>query len=287
VHVQGAGDLDDCDDGGGGDCPSGHEGKTGGGKDDCDDGDDDDCPVQVQGAGDHDDCDDDDDDDCPVEVQGKGDHDDCDHETTTTTVAVGGSSTTTVPGVTETTVLDIAAAGAECRRDIPYLGYDIDWPAGGTATITFLNPNGADIVYEEMPLSGEVLWPGANESPPDWPGWVLEDGVWIEADDGFLWARGTIQVQFEVNPTAVVSVSYPPASVACAGPQNTLAPPIPDVVGGVTITPPPPVTDEVEGVVQLPFTGVDTGPLMVIAFAVLTLGTLLVLSSRDDEPHSD
>jgi hypothetical protein len=289
-HEGKTGGKDDCDDGdhGGGDdgqCPTGHEGKTGG-KDDCDDGDhgdgdDGQCPTGHEGkTGGKDDCDDgDDDDDCP-----KGE-DDCDQGTTTTSTTIDGwssttiaESTTTVAGVTETT-LDIAAAGAECRNDIPYFAYDVDWPAGGTATITFLNPGGADIVHEDLPLSGAVLWPGANNSPPDWPGWILRDGTWVEGDDGFLWARGTIQVQFEVNPTAVVSVSYPPADAACAGPKN-----VRDVVAGVTITAPP-VTDQVGGVEVLPFTGVDTGPLLAIAFAVLALGTLLVMSSRDDEPE--
>jgi hypothetical protein len=223
-------------------------------------------------------------------VQGDhgGNKDDCDSGTTTTTTDPGSSSTsTTIAGVTVTTTLDIAAAGAECRSDIPYFAYDVDWPGGGTATITFLNPNGADIVHEDMPLTGAVLWPGANDSPPDWPGWILENGTWVEGDDGFLWARGTMQVQFEVNPTAVISVSYPPASVACAGPRNaSVVPSIPNVVGGVTITPPP-ITDEVEGVEQLPFTGVDTAPLMAVAFAILALGTLLVVSTRDEEPESN
>jgi hypothetical protein len=237
-------------------------------------------------TGDTDDCDHDDD-DCPVEVQGNhsGGKDDCDQETTTTTIDPGSSTTTTIAGVTVTTMLDIAAVGAECRSNIPYFAYDVDWPAGGTATITFINPTGADIVYQDVPLSGAVLWPGANDDPADWPGWILKDGVWVEGDDGFLWARGTVQVQFEVNPTAIVSVSYPASGAACAGPRNASVPGIPDVIGGVTITSPP-VTDEVEGVEQLPFTGIDAGPLMMIAFAILTLGTLLVMSTRDEDPEN-
>jgi hypothetical protein len=277
------GGKDDCDDHDGGECPSGHDGKSGGGKDDCDD-DDDDCPVTSQSQGDHDDCDPDDD-DCPVEHPGKdsGDDDDCDNETTTTTTIPGSSSTTTVAGVTVTTTLDIAAAGAECRRDIPYLGYDIDWPQGGTATITFVNPTGADIVHENMPLSGEVIWPGANHDPADWPGWILEDGVWVEGDDGFLWARGTIEVRFEVNPTALVQVSYPTTNVACAGPKNAPRPTVPDKVGGVTITPPPPPGDDVGGVTELPLTGIDPAPLAVSAFAVVALGALLVVAGRKED----
>jgi hypothetical protein len=211
---------------------------------------------------------------------GHHDDDDCDPGTTTstTTSTTSTSTTTTTVGGTTDTPLDIAAAGAECRNEIPYLAYDIDWPAGGTATITFINPVGADVVYPNVPLTGAVLWPGASENPPDWPGWVLENGKWVEADDGFLWARGTVQVQFEVNPTAVVTVSYPTSSAICAGPQN-----IPDVVGGVTITPPPPPGDDVGGVTVLPFTGIDAGAIAAIAFAALALGSLVLVSSRRED----
>jgi hypothetical protein len=99
------------------------------------------------------------------------------------------------------------------------------------ATITFLNPTGPDVVYEDVPMSGAVLWPGANDDPPDWPGWILEDGVWVAADDGFLWARGTISVLFAVNPSTVVTVSYTQGTSNCADPQN-----IPDEVAGTVVT---------------------------------------------------
>ena len=82
-------------------------------------------------------------------------------------------------------------------------------------------------------MSGAVLWPGASASPPDWPGWILQNGVWVAADDGFLWARGNISVLFEVNPSTVLTVSYPQSTEACADPEN-----IPDEVAGVVITPP-------------------------------------------------
>jgi hypothetical protein len=113
------------------------------GKEDCEE---EECPDLQALSGDHDgkagdtdDCDDDDDDDddddCPVEVK-SGDKDDCDEESTTTTTIPDSSTTTTIAGVTVTTMLDIAAVGAECRNDIPFFAYDVDWPGGGTATIT-------------------------------------------------------------------------------------------------------------------------------------------------------
>ena len=171
----------------------------------------------------------------------------------------------------------MAAIGAECFNDIPYLRYSIDYPAAQSATITFLNPTGADIVYENVPMSGAVLWPGASANPPDWPGWILQNGVWVAADDGFLWARGTISVLFEVNPSTVLTVSYPQSTEACADPEN-----IPDEVAGVVITPPT-TPGQIGGVEVLPFTGIHGGALAAVAFAALTLGGLMLLSARRDE----
>ena len=233
----------------------------------------DECPEVSALTGDHQDDEDCDSEECPeVPVQNGGDdaNEDEDCATTTTT------TTTTMPSIAPEE-LELTAIGAVCFNDIPYLSYAIDFPGGQSATITFLNPNGADIVYEDQPLSGAVLWPGASESPPDWPGWILEDGVWVAADDGFLWARGNISVLFEVNPSTVLTVSYPQTTEACADPEN-----VPDVVGGVVITPPTTPT-QIDGVEVLPFTGVPGGALAAVAFAALSLGGLMVLSARKDE----
>jgi hypothetical protein len=268
----GGGDHEDCDSE---ECPELTTQSRGDESKDC--GPSEECPeLAVQTGGDHDDDEDCDSEECPeLAVQTGGDHgddDDCAGITTTTS--------TTVPTVAPTTIpeeLDLAAVGAECFNDIPYLKYAIDYPAGQSATITFLNPTGADIVYEDVALSGAVLWPGASETPPDWPGWILQDGVWVAADDGFLWARGDIEVLFEVNPSAVLTVSYPQSSEACADPEN-----IPDEVEGTVITPPT-TPDQVDGVDVLPFTGVNGGALAAIAFGILALGCLMLISARRDE----
>jgi len=138
-----------------------------------------------------------------------------------------------------------------------------------------LNPAGPEVVYEDVPLSGSVLWPGASEDPPDWPGWIREDGVWVEADDGFLWARGTVSVLFEVNPSTMVTVSYEQGTGTCADPNL-------DVVGGVVITPPT-TPAQIGGVEVLPFTGFPGGALAAVAFSALALGGLMVLSAKRDE----
>ncbi|KAF2517139.1 Ig-like domain-containing protein [Flavobacterium foetidum] len=75
-----------------------------------------------------------------------------------------------------------------------------------------------------MPLAGNVLWPGtvlnANNIPTDWPGWVLVNGQWLEGNDGFELTRPAVTMQFVLNPTQSVTVNYPAASSGCnAKPQ--------------------------------------------------------------------
>ena len=102
----------------------------------------------------------------------------------------------------------------------------LNLPSATSVTITFVNPSGPDIVFPNLPLSGKVLWPGAvlNASGEivDWPGWTLQpDGTWVEGDE-FSWTRPTVQILFEVNPSATVTVDYPPATSACADPPPNL-----------------------------------------------------------------
>lgn len=118
-----------------------------------------------------------------------------------------------------------------CDDDVPYLEYLIE-PEGFTpddVSITWINPDGENVVYEDLPLEGRVLWAGAvagpNGEPLDWPGWIqLEDGSWIEGDDGFEWVRPSVDVQFQVNPEQTLTIGYPPSSPDCAAepPQNGL-----------------------------------------------------------------
>jgi hypothetical protein len=266
-------DDDDCDSE---ECPQLAAVSGGGdGSKDCEPDDGEECPdlaVQTSG-GDHQDDDDCDSEECPdlAAPNDGGDHqddEDCTPTTSTTT------TTTTLPAI-RPQPLELSAIGAECISDIPYLSYEIDYPPGQSATITFINPTGPDVVYEDVPLNGAVLWPGASMEPPDWPGWIRKDGVWVEADDGFLWARGTVSVLFEVNPSTVVTVSYEQGTGSCADPN-------PDVVGGVVITPPT-VPAQIGGVEVLPFTGFPVGELAAVAFSAMALGGLMVLGAKRDE----
>lgn len=110
-----------------------------------------------------------------------------------------------------------------CDGDVPYLRYDAVVegvePPPETATITFVNPSGDDYVLADQPLSGRVLWPGAEVDgagdPVDWPGWSLVDGEWVVGDE-WDWVRPSVEVLFEVNPTLSRTVAYPPSSPDCA-----------------------------------------------------------------------
>jgi LPXTG-motif cell wall-anchored protein len=119
-----------------------------------------------------------------------------------------------------------------CDDDVPYLEYIVD-PQGtdvSEVTITWINPTGDDVVYENLPLAARVLWAGAVTDEDgvgiDWPGWIqLEDGSWIQGDDGFEWVRPSVDILFEVNPEFTVTVDYPPSEPECdANPPQAVPP---------------------------------------------------------------
>jgi hypothetical protein len=164
-------------------------------------------------------------------------------------------TTTTVPEVTA--VLD-----PFCDNDTPWLAYDIEAPGlSDEATITF--SEGADsAVYTVAVGSGQVLWPGAEidtaGNPIDWPGWdQTADGTWfLNPDNPFAWARETVQVTVEVNPTfGPVTLEYPPAEPLC-----NAVPPVP----------PPDPPDE------LPATGSQPGGQALFGVLLLLAGIAVV-----------
>jgi LPXTG-motif cell wall-anchored protein len=183
-----------------------------------------------------------------------------------------------------------SSASAVCVGDIPYLSFVVDFGpefANNEVTITVQNPEGDDIVVvrtldDEGRLSAnDILWPGANDDPPDWPGWILdEDGNWVEADDGFLWARGTITVVFETNPTEVTQATYPPSSAICANPPTSETPPEDGDDSSTTTT----TTTTTTG---LPATGAQTATLALVGGGLLVGGTGLVISSRRRAARSE
>jgi hypothetical protein len=161
-----------------------------------------------------------------------------------------------------------------CKLDAPYLSYQllVTGTEADTATITFVNPDGDDIVYTDQPLAGDLLWPGAVVDPAtgkatDWPGWRLDaDGAWVEGDE-YDWVRPTVQVTFQVNPEATVTVDYPATTSECAGPQVEVL----DVSG----------ENPTAGPEVLAQTGAPAaGTLLRTAGLLLLLGSALVLMPR-------
>ena len=136
-----------------------------------------------------------------------------------------------------------------CDGDVPYLGYEASFPGGTSATVTFINPDGPDVIYDDLPLSGRVLWPGAvvgdDGEPLDWPGWTeTSPGVWVEGDE-FDWVRPSVSVIIEVNPSETFEIEYPPASPLCsANPPAPLGATTTTVPGASTPPTPAPSTTE-------------------------------------------
>lgn len=174
------------------------------------------------------------------------------------------------------------AASGVCEGDIPYFSFQVDFGSaefvGRPMRITFVNPNGEDAVIESVvpspTESQRVLWPGAAEEPnPDWPGWELDgSGTWVPTttDVGaFTRVEGGVTVEFAVNPTLTTSVTYPPASAQCAGPQKT---PTTEVTSTDTST-----TTSSEG--SLASTGANNATAAA-AFGMVLVGAGAVLLSR-------
>lgn len=189
--------------------------------------------------------------------------------TTTTTTTVPGGTTTTQPTTTlptTTTIeagLDISALTTVCILDAPFVAITFgDQPQfdGRDAVVTFTTLDG-DFVGQEVVTfaSGTtvtLIYPGASIDPitgrgTDWPGWMLApDGVsWIP-DPSDAEFRDGLVVTVEVNPSATATITYPPATSACANPPGSGPPPRPGGPAGTT--PGSPTFD------QLPPAGSDT-----------------------------
>ena len=165
--------------------------------------------------------------------------------------------------------LNVAVREPVCDNDVPYLRYEVQVSnsTDTTVDITWINPSGTSVVYPNQPLSGRVLWAGAftdsQGNGTDWPGWrQLADGTWVQGDE-FDWVRPQVNVQFEVNPTQVVTVAYPPSSPLCnPNPEN------------------PPRT-------ALPATGANGTSLGLVAAVLGVTGAALLVVSRRRPPQAD
>jgi LPXTG-motif cell wall-anchored protein len=159
----------------------------------------------------------------------------------TSTVAQGGDyvTTTTVPQES----LDVSGFSPECIRDAPFIRYAIVpqgfTPTSTQATLTIRDRNGNLVQTQTVnSFTGTILWPGAavdaNGNATDWPGWRLaDDGVSFIPDPSDAFLREGLSIEVTVNPTATATVSYPPATSACANPPDG-TPPTTTVPGPTT-----------------------------------------------------
>ena len=143
-----------------------------------------------------------------------------------------------------------------CDGDVPWLDYQVsvENSPNTTVTVTFVHPTdpSKNVVYADLPLTGSILWPGAEVdglgNPIDWPGWTWNGSEWVEGDE-WDWVRPSVDVLFEgnVSASATVEVGYPPSTPTCtanppgdvegetSGPNNPTLPPT-DALGSTQTT---------------------------------------------------
>jgi gliding motility-associated-like protein len=131
-------------------------------------------------------------------------------------------SSSTVTIVVEKPIMNITVA-ATCINDVPYITYTatpVNFTPVNGLTITWSDSNNNVISnMTNLPLSGNVLWPGAtidqNGNGTDWPGWLFTNNQWIEGNDGFQGLRPSATLAFTLNPTETIVVNYPPSDPNC------------------------------------------------------------------------
>ncbi len=127
----------------------------------------------------------------------------------------------TNPPQTPAPTMTVRTLTPTCVDGVAYLDYavDVTGTPNTTATLTWHNPDGNDVVQTGQPLSGRVLWPGAYPerfvalAASD--GWELVNNMWMNTAD-YGWAIGTVDLTFAVNPERTVAVAFPPAENCAA-----------------------------------------------------------------------
>jgi gliding motility-associated-like protein len=114
-------------------------------------------------------------------------------------------------------------ANSYCSNNVPYVNYSVspeNFTTNNLLTVKWIDSNNNVVATQtNLPLSGNILWSGAeidsNKNGTDWPGWILNNGIWSEGSDGFEATRNGVKIEFSLNPTVTVSVAYPPATPDC------------------------------------------------------------------------
>jgi len=153
----------------------------------------------------------------------------CDNGDAPSAIALDAGETVTCTFINNIDVLEIVEVLSLCENDTPYVDYEVqNVPAGllaaGTTDFTIrwiAIEDGSNDVVEELvnpPLSGRLLWPGAeidgDGNPIDWPGWDFVAGVgWVQVPTNL---RPTILIEFEANNVVSEVLSYPPSTPFCS-----------------------------------------------------------------------
>ena len=153
----------------------------------------------------------------------------CDNGDAPASISLAAGATVTCTFVNNIDQLEIVEVLSQCENDTAYVDYEVqNVPAtllgAGTTDFTIrwiAIEDGSNDVVEELvnpPLSGRLLWPGAeidgDGNPIDWPGWDFEDGVgWVQVPTNL---RPTILIEFEANNVVSEVLSYPPSTPLCS-----------------------------------------------------------------------
>uniref|UniRef100_UPI00404AAE43 Ig-like domain-containing protein n=1 Tax=Fulvivirga sp. TaxID=1931237 RepID=UPI00404AAE43 len=126
------------------------------------------------------------------------------------------------------------SANSICVDNSPRLEYNvvaIGFNPNGRVTLRWERLDGTVVLeLTNQPLTGTILWPGseldANGNMVKWPGWTLENGIWIKISDGL---RPQLRLRVISTVQNVVTVNYPISTTTCAVDPNN-----------------PPVTEDIE-----------------------------------------
>lgn len=116
----------------------------------------------------------------------------------------------------------IIKADSYCDNNMPYVSYGVraeNFTTTELVTINWIDNNNRVVaIQNNMPLNGNVLWPGINvdadNNRVNWPGWTLVNGQWIQGNDGFELTTSVVTMQFILNDTKSAAVHYPAGCVS-------------------------------------------------------------------------
>lgn len=182
-----------------------------------------------------------------------------------------------------------SAASGVCEADAPWITYTVTLtdpdnvsPSNEAHLIITDGTNTETMALGTLvdgTLTGKILWPGStvgsNGKADGWPGWVDNGNgkLVFDATANFGWTRDVTQATLKVNPELLVSLTYPPATSACANPPfNPPTEPL--------ITPVVTFVDQTCTTVGSYTLGPDLGALWTVDGSSVKPGTYAVNDSR-------